>query len=118
MAPSIFGYEVSSELPLGRLADAPARRGRLSVVRAERPLLDIEGELVSWQETEPGELWLAFARSPGGLLGAGSQSGAFLVEPERARLQVEPRNGADDVWQYRVISTALPLLACALGDLV
>jgi hypothetical protein len=118
MGSSLFGHAVDSELPLGRLTDAPTPRGTLRLVRADRPLLDDTGELVAWLETEQPGLWVALARSPAGLLGFWSDTGAFLVEPGSRRVQAQPSNGAGEVWQHRMLSSAIPLLLSELGDLV
>jgi hypothetical protein len=118
MGSSLFGYAVASELPLERLTDAPAPRGRLSVVSASRPLLDDEGELLAWMEADQPARWLALARSPAGLVGACSETGAFLVEPEHRRVHAEPLDGTGEAWQHRMVATAIPLLLAGLGDLV
>jgi hypothetical protein len=118
MAPSIFGFEVASELPLDRLVDAPAPRGRVSVVRAGEGLLDVEGELLSWWQAGEGPDWVALARTDEGFAGECSQSGAFTIHPGRAEVRVRPRDGAGEVWQHRVTATLLPLLVAAMGDLV
>jgi hypothetical protein len=118
MGSSLFGYAVASELPLERLTDAPGPRGDLRLVRASRPLLADEGELLSWAEVPESHQWLALARTPAGVLGACSQTGAFLVEWDARRVQAEPSNGTDDAWQHRMLATALPLLVSGLGDLV
>ena len=116
MGSSLFGYAVTSELPLERLTDAPAPRGRLSVVSASRPLLDDEGELVAWMEADQPARWLALARSPAGLLGACSETGAFLVEPEYRRVHAEPRDGTGEAWQgLEVVAAEADAVLAGLG---
>ncbi len=119
MAASIFGYEVASEMPLERLLDADAPRGRLELVRARRPLADVEGELIARAEVRGGPQWLSLTRTRDGLLGECSETGAFLVETDPVgRIHAEPRDGTGFAWQHRMTATALPLAVVCLGDLV
>lgn len=118
MGTALFGYEIHSELPLGRLRDAPSPRGRLALLKAEGSLVDASGELVGWIQRSDPPWFMGFARVDGSVVGVCSDTGAFRLAPERRCLYAQPANATDERWQHVMVATAIPLLLSQLGDLV
>ena len=111
---SIFGYEVVSDEPLQRLSDAVGARGRVHLVRTDRPLLDRQGELTAWDERADGA-GFALARSGATLLAWCAATGEFEIDATDATVRCHSRAGA--AWEHRIGTMAVPLLLAELGEL-
>ena len=114
---SVFGFEVVSEYPLGRLNGAPGTRGTIHVRRPDAPLPEPRGEPQSTLETEEGELLYASYAVNGGCLIAMPPTGAFLVEPEAWAVTVEDEGEDPDLFEHRLTSSAICTLLAMRGDL-
>jgi hypothetical protein len=112
---SIFGYEVVSDAPLRRLSDAVGARGRVHVVRTDRPLLDRPGELTVWHE-QPGGPGFALARSGVALLAWCGATGEFEIDAYDATVRCNCRADGDG-WEHRIGTMAVPLLLAERGEL-
>ncbi len=117
MPGALFGYAIDSDLPLERLRDARATRGTLTLARAGEGLLDVDGELLGWQEIAEPPWRVAVARTGDGVLADCSLTGTFLIEPAARRVRAAPLDTGPS-WQHTMVASAIPLLLAELGDLV
>lgn len=116
--PSLYGYEVESELPLRRLNSAPGERGVLTVGRAARPLEEPAREPEGVLEHDDGRRWYASFEGEGECLLVLPPTGAFLLEPQAARVTVDPRDDDRELLEHRLASSAVCTLLALRGDLV
>ena len=107
-----------SELVLERLRSAPGPRGELTFAIATEPVLDRPGELVAWAEGDAGSVF-ATAATDDGLIVSCSVTGSYLLQPDPARVVVEPAPGILP-WrlEHRLLSTIVPTLLADRGDLM
>jgi hypothetical protein len=112
---SIYGYELESELPLGRLRGSPGLRGRLRLERGPEDLLDQPGELIAWNDWGLDGRWFALARCDRALLASWSTAGTFEIDPGAGRIRVlAPKFG--DLSEHRLATSVIPLLLAERGD--
>ncbi|MEA2472375.1 MAG: hypothetical protein QOE06_290 [Thermoleophilaceae bacterium] len=114
---SLYGYELESELPLGRLSAVAGVRGGLSVRRAAGELLDRPGELTAWRDWPGSDAHFALARSHGRILASCTATGDYEIDPGAGTIAVSARAAGED-WEHRLGTTAVPLLLAERGDLV
>jgi len=116
---SLYGFEVSSELPLERLNAAAGTRGELRVEAASEPLRASEQEPVSTLIDEEGRCWYASYELTGGrCLLELPPAVSFLLEPEEGRIVVDSRDDDAELLEHRIASSAICTLLALRGDLV
>ena len=114
---SLFGYEVSADVPLARLSRSAGRRGRIRVERATEATLDLRGEITAVHGWDDGSsAGFALATVPSGLLAWCSVSGPFHIDASARRIVAAPTS-CDEAWEQRLVATAAPLLVAERGDL-
>jgi hypothetical protein len=89
----------------------------LRVVPARGPVADREGRLTGYLETEEGRPVFAIAEVAEGCLIWCSRSGSYLVDPAAGRIEVEA-NGDPELFEHRLLSSAVCVLLSLRGDLV
>jgi len=114
---SLYGYEVISELPLGRLNRARGARGTINVRRVAADIEDQPGRLTGYLETPGAGGWFAQAETADGCLLSCSRSGAFHLDPEAMRIDVAPRTDGEE-FEHRLATAAFCTLLAMRGDLV
>jgi hypothetical protein len=115
--PSVYGYDVDSAVPLRRLNPAPGSRGKLRVVPARGPVADREGRVTGFLETDDGRPVFVVAEVPDGCLIWCARSGAYLVDPASGTIEAEA-NGDPELFEHRLLSSAVCTLLSLRGDLV
>ena len=116
-AGSLYGFDVATDVPLARLRPGAGTRGLLtvSVARVDEPS---GGEIVhEW--FGPG-VTFRMHRVGDRLHCSCSVTGSFVVDAAAGSIQAQPRadRGTDEMWEHRMVGTALPLLLAERGDLV
>jgi len=116
--PSLFGYEVESDLPLRRLNQAPGTRGRLVVETTTERLFD---------PTEPahtvrfpgGQLFMATAERDGGCVVHVPPTATFMLRTgDPLRIAVKPDQDGGGLLEHRFVSAAACMLLSMCGDVV
>ena len=115
---SLYGYEVTSELPLRRLNSAPGRRGALVVEAVGEPLAQPRGAPTSTLVDSDGQLFYASHELDGRCLLELPPSGEFLLDPDGGRVSVDVRDGDSELLEHRIASAAICTLLAMRGDLV
>jgi hypothetical protein len=116
--PSLFGYEVESDLPLRRLNQAPGTRGRLVVETTTERLFD-PAETAHTVRDPDGRLFLAAAERDGGCVVHMPPTATFLLRAgEPLRIAVKPGDGGDGLLEHRLVSAAACMLLSMHGDVV
>ena len=117
---SVFGYEIDSEIPLGRLRAAPGPRGTIRVARGDPGMLDETAEVIAFDAMPlpagNGDAIFIIGRVPRGHLVACSVTGAYRFADGANRVVVDPR-GRPEAWEHRLLAVILPLMLSARGDL-
>ncbi|MDX6488155.1 MAG: hypothetical protein QOK13_770 [Gaiellaceae bacterium] len=113
----MYGFDVATDVPLARLRPTSGQRGLLTLALANLEELS-GGELVhEW--FGPGVEFRMHRRGDR-LHCSCSVTGSFLVDAAAGSIQAQPRadRGTDEMWEHRMVGTALPLLVAERGDLV
>lgn len=117
---SVFGYEIDSEIPLGRLRAAPGPRGTIRVARGDPGMLDEPAEVIAFDAMPlpagNGDAIFIIGRVPRGHLVACSITGAYRFADEANTVEVDPQGGAE-IWEHRLLAVILPLMLSVRGDL-
>jgi hypothetical protein len=115
---SLYGFEVTTDLPLRRLNAAAGTRGTLAVEEAAGPLAEDRGEPASALVSDEGKLWYASHELNGKCLLELPPTGEFLLDPRACRVTVDPRDDDFDQLEHRIASSAVCTLLAIRGDLV
>jgi hypothetical protein len=115
--PSVYGYELDTAFPLRRLNPGPGPRGAIRVVPAEEPITERAGTLTGYLDAEDGRALYAIAEAGRECVIWCSRSGAYLVDPEARTIRVEA-NGDSELFEHRLLSSAVCLLLSLRGELV
>ena len=116
-AGSLYGFDVATEVPLARLRLDAGRRG-LVILELARVGEPSGGEVVhEW--FGPGATF-RMHRVGDRLHCSCSVTGSFVVDAAAGAIQAQPRadRGTDEMWEHRMVGTAVPLLLAERGDLV
>lgn len=116
---SLYGFEVKSDLPLGRLNAAAGTRGELRIEAASEPLraptLEPAGSLVD----DEGRCWYAsYELEDGRCLVELPPTASFLLDPAKGRVVVDGLDDDPELLEHRIASTAVCMLLAIRGDLV
>jgi hypothetical protein len=115
---SLYGYEIDSELPLGRLNRSPGTRGKIRVAEAAEPLAAPQDvEPVDVQKTETGEPWFVSYELAASCLLRMPPVGSFLLEPEELQVTVQVGSDEAELLEHRIVSTAVCTMLAMRGDL-
>jgi hypothetical protein len=117
---SVFGYEIDSEIPLGRLRAAPGPRGTIRVARGDPGMLDEPAEVIAFDAMPlpggDGDAIFIIGRVPRGHLVACSVTGAYRFADGANTVEVDP-SGRPEAWEHRLLAVILPLMLSVRGDL-
>lgn len=118
-AGSLFGYAIESDFPLRRLRSEPGPRGLLRVRRGDATTLGRPGELLAWLDGPGADAApFALARTSEGPIVWSGAIGGFLAAADRQEIWADAEFGTGELWEHRLVTTAVPLLLTELGDLV
>ncbi len=116
---SLYGFEVKSDLPLGRLNAATGTRGELKVEAAAEPLRAPAREPTGTLIDEEGRCWYAsYELEQGRCLLQLPPAVSFLLEPATGRVVVDSRGEDGELLEHRIASSAICTLLALRGDLV
>jgi hypothetical protein len=116
-AGSLYGFDVATDVPLARLRPGAGTRGLLTL-----SLTDVEepsgGEVV--HEWFGRDVVFRMHRVGDRLHCSCSVTGSFVVDAAAGSIRAQPRadRGTDEMWEHRMVGTAIPLLLAERGDLV
>ncbi|MDX6603070.1 MAG: hypothetical protein QOF13_2272 [Solirubrobacterales bacterium] len=115
---SLYGFEVKSELPLGRLNAAAGPRGELVVEAAGEQLVPPAGEPAGSLISDDGRCWFAsYELEDGNCLLQMPPTGSFLLEPSSGRIVVDSPAGDAELLEHRIVSSAICTLLSMRDDL-
>lgn len=118
--PSVFGYELDSQVPLPRARGAEGGRGTIRI-RLEGPdFLDVPAEVtgVAVAEGPPGTDPVALVSARAGeerIIGC-TVTGGYRLDPARLRIGTAP-TGPPEAWEHRLLAVAVPILLAERGEL-
>jgi hypothetical protein len=115
--PSLYGYEIESELPLTRLNQAPGTRGAISISQLTDPPAASEGEPVAQVDAEDGTPLYVVYVEDGRCALKMPPSGWFELDPNAGTVGVLREGGDDELLEHRISSTAICTLLAMRGDL-
>ncbi len=115
---SLYGFEVKTELELGRLNAAAGTRGELTIDVAHEPLPALGSEPVSTLVGDDGRRFYASYELGDRCLLELPPSGEFLLDPGAARLTVHAGDDDGALREHRIVSSAVCTLLAMRGDLV
>jgi hypothetical protein len=115
-AGSLYGFDVATDVPLARLRRGTGSRGVLALALAEvgQPS---GGELVhDW--LGPTGVTFRMHRVGERLHCSCSVTGTFVVDAAAGSIEAQPSGELTEMWEHRMVGTAIPLLLAERGDLV
>jgi hypothetical protein len=114
-AGSLYGFDVATDVPLARLRRGAGSRGSLtlSLANVAEPT---SGEVV--HEWFGPEVTFRMHRVGERLHCSCSVTGTFVVDAAAGSVEAQPLRGTDEMWEHRMVGTAIPLLLAERGDLV
>ena len=114
-AGSLYGFDLATDVQLARLRLGAGPRGSLTLTLANVPE-PTSGEVV--HEWFGPEVTFRMRRVGERLHCSCSVTGTFLIDAAAGSIEAQPLRGTDDMWEHRMVGTAIPLLLAERGDLV
>ena len=116
-AGSLYGFDVATDVPLARLSSSAGSRGLLNLDLAS---LDEPGGGNLVHEWFGPDVTFRMHRVGERLHCSCSVTGTFLVDAAMGSIHAQPRadRGTDEMWEHRMVGTAVPLLLAERGELV
>jgi hypothetical protein len=115
---SVFGFEVSSALPLERLREAPGTRGEIGIELADHSILDEAAEISGIDVLElPDGTTSAFVVGRAGrrhIIGC-SHTGGYRIDADELLIEAAP-DGTPELWEHRILSVVIPILLACRGE--
>lgn len=114
-AGSVYGFDVATDVSLARLRSDAGPRGLLTLRLATIPE-PTGGEVV--HEWFGPEVTFRMHRVGDRLHCSCSVTGTFVVDAAAGAIEAQPARDTDEMWEHRMVGTAIPLLLAERGDLV
>jgi hypothetical protein len=115
-AGSLYGFDVATDVPLARLHPGDGSRGLLTLSLGTLEAAS-GGRLV--HEWFGPDVTFRMHRVGGRLHCFCSATGTFVVDAAAGSIVADPRAGqTGEMWEHRMVGTAVPLLLAERGDLV
>jgi hypothetical protein len=115
-AGSLYGFDVATDVPLARLRPEGGTRGTLTLALAE--LREPPGGELVHDWLGPTGVTFRMLRVGDRLHCSCSATGSFVVDAQAGSIEAQPRSEITEMWEHRMVGTAIPLLLAERGDLV